>query len=107
MSAKSLKFWGEWPAQWISTHVPLVWPRSSFCSCTCPLRWGEFVVSSHLAVRVFLRVFQFPSLHKNQHFQLICNSASLKVLIACSDPAITANSFKWLCMLVFLVITGL
>ena len=32
------------------------------------LMWVEFVVGSRLALRVFLRDFQFSSLHKNQHF---------------------------------------
>ena len=29
--------------------------------------WVEFVVVSHLALKVFLQVLRFSSLHKNQH----------------------------------------
>ena len=32
--------------------------------------WVEFVVGSRLALRVFLRVLRFSSLHKNQHLQI-------------------------------------
>ena len=32
--------------------------------------WVEFVVGCHLAQRVFLRLRQFTSLHKNQHLQI-------------------------------------
>ena len=33
--------------------------------------WVEFAVGSHLAPRVFLRLRQFTSLHKNQHLQIL------------------------------------
>ena len=32
---------------------------------------SEFVVGSHPDPRVFLRVFRFSSLHKNQHLQMM------------------------------------
>ena len=39
-----------------------------FASHQCAIR--EFVVGSHFVRRVFLRVLRFPSLLKNQHFQI-------------------------------------
>lgn len=45
--------------------------------------WVEIVVGSSLALRVFLHVLQFSSLHRNQHFQisnLIRNTQPHKLL---------------------------
>ena len=47
--------WGAGIAQWRERLPPT----------------NEFVVGSHPAPRVFLRVFRFSSLHKNQHLQMI------------------------------------
>ena len=52
-----------------SAHLPPMWSR--FDSSPVPLGvWIEFVVRSRLALKVFLRVLRFSSLHKNQHFQI-------------------------------------
>ena len=47
--------WGAGIAQWRERLPPT----------------NEFVVGSRLAMKLFLRVFRFSSLHKNQHLQMI------------------------------------
>ena len=56
---------GAWLAQCVSARLPPLWP--GFDSRTRRLMWVEFVVGSHLAPRVFLRVLRFSYLYKNQH----------------------------------------
>ena len=51
-----------------STRLPPMWP--GFHSRTRRNMWVEFVVGSLLALRVFLQVLQFSSLHRNQNCQI-------------------------------------
>ena len=55
-------------AQWSSSaHLPPIWPGFD----SNPLPYAvEFVGGWDLALRVFLQILPFSSLHKNQHLQI-------------------------------------
>lgn len=55
---------------------------------------SEFVACSHLALRVFLRVLQFPSLLKNQHFQILIQIGFLFIIVDKHLPVLYISLFK-------------
>jgi len=65
-----------------NAHLPPMWPEFKFW--TWCHKWVEFVVGSHLALRVFLRVLQFSSLTKINiskfHFNRNSRATGLSVI---------------------------
>jgi len=61
-----MNLWGAGMVQGESARLPPI--RPGFDSG--PVPYVNSVVRSRLSPRVFLRVVQFSSLHKNQHLQI-------------------------------------